>query len=356
MEGKRGFKWVPIAWDDKRLEPQYLMGRGDFLEAEGTIRPLKMVFRDISASTNARTFLAASAYEVPCGNSLGTMDVGRSVPWTLASVTNSFTFDWVSRRRMGGSHLNLFVVEELPSLRPEAVLVLDGFTRGLLHPSVSFAPVWLGAPRNIPWKQCWAVTQHERLRLRAIVEVAIAMRFGINETEFREILRDCDRSIEALGSSAITRTLDTKGFWRFERELLPELRLAVVSQVAFREALSVGLEGFLGQNNGSGWMLPETLRLSDYGLGHDDRAKELQPIASALGPRFHPWQLAQSVQESWEECERHAQVLAKLLPPPDVVKTTHDESAAGVAVDLFGNPLETDLFGTPIYPVKGRRK
>jgi hypothetical protein len=128
MEGKRGFKWVPIAWDDKRLEPQYLMGRGDFLEAEGTIRPLKMVFRDISASTNARTFLAASAYEVPCGNSLGTMDVGRSVPWTLASVTNSFTFDWVSRRRMGGSHLNLFVVEELPSLRPEAVLVLDGFT------------------------------------------------------------------------------------------------------------------------------------------------------------------------------------------------------------------------------------
>jgi hypothetical protein len=186
------------------------------------------------------------------------------------------------------------------------------------------------------------------------VEVAIAMRFGINETEFREILRDCDRSIEALASSAITRTLDTKGFWRFERELLPELRLAVVSQVAFRAALSVGLEGFLGQNDGRGWMLPETLRLSDYGLGHDDRAKELQPIASALGPRFYKWQMEQSVQESWEECERHAEILAELLPPQDPEKKTDSESG-DVAVDLFGNPVETDLFGDPVY-IKSRKR
>ena len=48
-----------------------------------------------------------------------------------------------------------------------------------------------------------------------------------------------------------------------------------------------------------GWMLPETLRLADYDLGHDERAKQSQPVASCLGPRFYDWQLAQSTDESW---------------------------------------------------------
>jgi hypothetical protein len=42
-----------------------------------------------------------------------------------------------------------------------------------------------------------------------------------------------------------------------------------------------------------GWMLPETPRLADYGLGHDDRAKEHQPVASRLGPRFYDWLLGE---------------------------------------------------------------
>ena len=56
-------------------------------------------------------------------------------------------------------------------------------------------------------------------------------------------------------------------------------------------------------------MLPETLRLADYGLGHDERAKEPQPVASRLGPRFYDWQLAQSPEESWRECHLHARNL-----------------------------------------------
>ncbi len=72
-------------------------------------------------------------------------------------------------------------------------------------------------------------------------------------------------------------------------------------------------------------MLPETLRLADYGLGHDDRAKEHQPVASRLGPRFYDWQLEQDVDESWEECRRHAELIRRIVPPLD------DESEAGVA-------------------------
>jgi hypothetical protein len=41
-------------------------------------------------------------------------------------------------------------------------------------------------------------------------------------------------------------------------------------------------------------------------LGHDERAKQHQPVASRLGPRFYDWQLAQTPEESWRECHLHA--------------------------------------------------
>jgi hypothetical protein len=65
--------------------------------------------------------------------------------------------------------------------------------------------------------------------------------------------------------------------------------------------------------------------------------------------------LEQSAEESWEECELHAEILAKLLPPRDPEKKTDPESGDVAAVDLFGNPVETDLFGSPIY-VKSRKR
>jgi hypothetical protein len=62
-------------------------------------------------------------------------------------------------------------------------------------------------------------------------------------------------------------------------------------------------------NDGHDWMLPRTLRLADIGLGHDERAQESQPAREKLGPRFLDWQLAQTVEESWVECELHARNL-----------------------------------------------
>jgi hypothetical protein len=67
-----------------------------------------------------------------------------------------------------------------------------------------------------------------------------------------------------------------------------------------------GIAAFLAQNHGDGWLLPETLRLADYGLGHDERAQHPQPVASRLGPRFFDWQLVQTAEESWRECHLHA--------------------------------------------------
>jgi hypothetical protein len=148
---------------------------------------------------------------------------------------------------------------------------------------------------------------------------------------------------------------DPKGFWRVERDIDPDLRHAVLTLVAFEQLRKLGLAAFIEQNGGEGWMPPERLRLADYGLGHDDRAKERQPVASRLGPRFYDWQLSQSVEESWEECERHAELIRQIVPLPDepTKPDTHDETKP--ATDLFGNRLPTDLFGNVQYPRSKRR-
>jgi hypothetical protein len=70
-----------------------------------------------------------------------------------------------------------------------------------------------------------------------------------------------------------------------------------------------GTRSFSARDAGEDWMLPETLRLADYGLGHDDRARHPQPVAIRLGPTFFDWQLVQSSEESWRECHLHARNL-----------------------------------------------
>ena len=123
-------------------------------------------------------------------------------------------------------------------------------------------------------------------------------------------------TIEGISNAASS---DPRGFWRVDRDKDLELRHTVLAIVAFHELESKiqdaggdrekGIEAFLAQNDGEGWMLPETLRLADYGLGRDERARHPQPVATRFGPRFYDWQLVQSADESWRECHLHARNL-----------------------------------------------
>jgi hypothetical protein len=113
-----------------------------------------------------------------------------------------------------------------------------------------------------------------------------------------------------------------KGFWRVDKEKDPELRHTVLAQVAYADLCAQGLEAFLTGPDGDGWQLPETLRLADYGLGHDTRAQAPQPVAPRLGPRFLDWQLQKDPAQSWQECEAHARQLEALW--------SHARTLAGV--------------------------
>jgi hypothetical protein len=114
--------------------------------------------------------------------------------------------------------------------------------------------------------------------------------------------------------------------------MAPELRHPVLSLAAFHDLQQRGINEFLAQNDGAGWLLPEYLRLSDMGLGRDQRAKEPQPVRSALGERLLEWQANVDVSRSWDECAAHAAVLQQIAPDEkDNANKNGDECGASDA-------------------------
>ena len=149
--------------------------------------------------------------------------------------------------------------------------------------------------------------------LACILDAIQFSNFGLALTDVSQVLAVCDHpQPDSAGGYS-------KGFWRVDKDKHPELRHTVLTLIAFHDLEAkirenngdrdAGIAAFLSQNHGEGWLLPETLRLADYGLGHDDRAQHPQPVATRLGPRFYDWQLTQTPEESWRECHLHARNL-----------------------------------------------
>ncbi|MCZ7682471.1 MAG: hypothetical protein M5U28_28230 [Sandaracinaceae bacterium] len=365
VSGKgRSAEWREIGFEDRPIEPQFLMSKTAYLSARDrddnpkAVRGLKLGFMDVSSATNTRTTIAALCADAPHGNKVPLLTPsvpGRVAP--LGALMNSFAYDFAMRARLGGLTLNYFIVEEtpLPSARQPG---LDGLGQHALSLSANaprYARAWLTArSTERSWQSSWARTPAERLRRRVMADALAASAFGLTLENLRWILRDCDHPTDLVSSNDFARRLDPKGFWRIDKEQHPELRHPVLVLIAYHALTANGRATDFESHDG--WTLPDTLRLADYDLGHDERAKIHQPVASLLGPRFYDWQLAQDAAESWEECERHAELLDRILPLPaaSAPTTVGDKPQAG-KTDLFGNPVETDLFGNPVPRRRGRR-
>jgi hypothetical protein len=363
VSGKgRGAIWRQIAWERKLVEPQYLMGKSNFLEGSKCCWTTKASHMRIGAATNERSAISSLLENVPTGDTA-------TVFWTsnflkdidLVSVLNSFAFDLIMRSRLGGLHLDYHVFDQNPLIKPAYVNQYPGislFSSRLNLTSSRFANLWLKLKEICElekhWMSLWAVTLYERLRLRCTLDAVIAELYGLDLNDFAWILRDSDYPSKQVCDKPFSRTLEPKGFWRVDKEKDPELRHTVLSFIAFHHLKQIGLDAFLNLNDGEGWLLPETLRLADYGLGHDDRAKDHQPVAARLGNRFLPWQLEGTPEESWEECERHAENLKRLLgnqpaainaaiPTPDSHSLNGDQQ-----LTLLPNDIEQlNLFDSP---------
>jgi hypothetical protein len=213
-----------------------------------------------------------------------------------------------------------------------------------------FAPTWVQlAERHeriaVPPAR-WPLTPHERLRLRCQLDAIVATLYGLDRNDFAWILKDCDHPVAHLSDRTFCRGLDPRGFWRVDKAQDSEVRHTVLSLAAFDDLgaaiaraggeRDAGIRAFCDQHDGDGWMLPETLCLADLGLtrtvnvgDYDERARTPQPVRSRLGERFLDWQLAQTPEESWAECEQHAKTILTGMPVPPEERSAPKPSEGG---------------------------
>ena len=176
------------------------------------------------------------------------------------------------------------------------------------------SPTWIHSVQSKEareaWKGLWSITESARIRQRVVSDVAIAYLQGLEADDIRSVLSSCEHA---------TANGEAPGFWRVDKEKPPELRRTILAVVAF-EALDsaisaaggdrpTGIQSFFAQNYGEGWMLPESIRLDDYGFDYGGYVRGAASVARLLGPRFCDWQLTQSVDESWRECRLHTRNL-----------------------------------------------
>ena len=271
------------------LEPEFLLGSDDLRHDPQT--GSRVVFRDIARNNDQRTFVSAIIPGgIPCGNVLPIIQPTSdevSVRVEFNAYLSSMVFDWATRQRMSGTHLNWHVAESLGLPPPGSMSQnLNCCFADITLSGIHFAGEWLRHSHALPKARFYQYSPREWLRKNIIVEAVIVSIIGLTLVDLRDILTECDFP------RGDTKGRKPKGFWRIDKTKDPELRHTVLTLIAFHDLqekiLSAGgdcdkgIEAFLSQNNGEGWMLPETLRLADYGLGHDERANHRNWLPVAL--------------------------------------------------------------------------
>jgi hypothetical protein len=114
--------------DEQHRDPAYCATPQFWVSAAGIEKAVAsdpdwfVAFKDVTAPTNERTMIAAAIPWAGAGNNLplllSTGQPGSAMACLLANLC-SFAFDYVARQKVGGQHLNFFIVRQLPVLPPE---------------------------------------------------------------------------------------------------------------------------------------------------------------------------------------------------------------------------------------------
>jgi hypothetical protein len=107
------------------VQPRWWVEGARVDEALGTgALPAYLAYKDVTSPTNERTMIAAFIPRAAVVNSAPLVLIVNGVDWRrrccLLANLNSFALDFVARQKVGGVHLNFFIVEQLPILAPDA--------------------------------------------------------------------------------------------------------------------------------------------------------------------------------------------------------------------------------------------
>ncbi len=205
--------WVPASECDWGSDVEWVMG-----------------FKEITAPTNIRTFIAALFPTVGFGNKVPILrpEVHDREEWLLAANLNAVGFDFVTRQKLQGQTLNLYILEQLPVIAPDGYdrqfgdmtardLVRDHVLR-LTYTAHDMAPFakdlgYDGAP--FTWDE------EERRHLRARLDALYFHLYGISK----------DNADYILSTFPIVERNDRKEFGRYRtRDMV----------LAYMDALAAG--------------------------------------------------------------------------------------------------------------------
>lgn len=342
------------------IDPQFLMDADVFSGRAAPDHVFKLAHMRVTSATNTRTAIGSLIPSMPAGDKAPLLCSG-SLPQILAlcGVFNSLSFDFLTRLRLIGLHLDYHVLEQsvLPNIRRSTAYraIVELSARLSFVDQLFSADMIRICKGNYASKLRPCLTSAERLRATVVIDAIVAISYSLSLDELVHILRDCDHPVEQIRTRGFTSGLDPKGFWRVDKHRHPEHRQTILTVVAFCDLHAMvadaggdrekGIELFVSQNEGEGWMLPEYLRLSDYGLGRDGRARSPQPVAEVLGPRHYDWQLVQTVDEIWRGRHIHARNMlgevgyARLIADVAASRTFEGEECSEHLVNQFTDGL-----------------
>lgn len=151
--------------------------------------PQLLSFRDVTNTTNRRTSIWSVLPPVAAGHSLPVSHLEPEKQQVFVSLMSSFIFDYVSRLKVGGSHLTLFILAQLPVLLPVVKKEPTPWEQGIA------LPTWLGKRAEELALTSWTVADppfiwHEVRRSIIIAELdaAIFHLYGIERDDVEYIL------------------------------------------------------------------------------------------------------------------------------------------------------------------------
>jgi hypothetical protein len=167
---------------------------------DAAYKPLTGVlgWRDITSAHVLRTVIATAFPRLGVGNSLPLMLFGSGFePQKLAALIgslSSMTCDFSARHKVGGTHLNYFIYQQLPVLPPSAYTAADFAclvprVLELTYTSHSMAPFARDLGYDGP-PFVW--DEDRRAQLRAELDAWYARAYGLTRNELRYILDPAD--------------------------------------------------------------------------------------------------------------------------------------------------------------------
>lgn len=158
-------------------QPRYLMG-----------------WRDITNNSAERTVVGGAFPKIGVGNNLPIWYVGQHVEGKYAAafvgMLSCLTFDFAARHKVGGTHLNFFIAQQLPVLPPSAFTSDDlAFIASRVLELTYTSHAMKGWAEDLGYSgQPFGWEEDRRSRLRAELDVFFARKYGLTDEELRYLL------------------------------------------------------------------------------------------------------------------------------------------------------------------------